>query len=95
MLERMLDSLERLAVGLRVAHQAERCVAKALAVHIWGFEEIVKDTPLRVGIYWNADRTDMMLEGSGLGRIPALALCAACVAYETERRRTCTPTLAT
>ena len=138
MFERTTNSLEGLAVGLRCAQQAERCLDQGLAVHIWGYEEIVKNTPLSVGVYWNTDRTDMLLEEeipaftasievangllprksnvnlfwkaatseavatlcvdsrafSGVGRTPALALCAACVAYEAERRRTWAPRLA-
>jgi hypothetical protein len=133
-----LDSIEGLALGLRLAHRSERYLDQALAVHLLGFEEIVKDTPLQVGVYWNSGRTDMLVADqipdftfslesakrllprnanarvfsnvetseatavlrvssgaySGAGRSPALALCAACVAYEVGRRRTSVPRLA-
>jgi hypothetical protein len=63
MTEYTLDSLEGLALGLRLARQAERYLDQALAVDLWGYEEIIKATPLRVGVYWNSDRTDMLLAG--------------------------------
>jgi hypothetical protein len=71
MIELIIDSLAGLALALRLADRRIPLLDQALAVKICGYAEIIKSTPGQVGVYWNNDRTDMLVETkSSNPRIP-------------------------